>query len=72
MQTMVTLKEQFLALLSHLCDAAGACANAFAASVVSDATPLGKDAASATTVAAPTAFAMRVLKVLCFPFLRMS
>ena len=64
-QTMAKLKDQFLGLLNQLCDACQNCVAAFSASVASEMGQVGKgDATALTTVAAQTAFAMRVLKVL--------
>lgn len=66
-QAMTALKEQFLGLLKQLCSTCQNCIAAFSASVASDMGVLVKDTAVLTTVAAQTAFAMRVLKV--FPLL---
>jgi hypothetical protein len=63
-QTMSHLKERFLQLLSRLCETCDKCVKAFSASVATDSGPSVKDVMSLTTVAGPTAFAMRVLKVL--------
>jgi hypothetical protein len=63
-QAMSKLKEQFLGLLKQLCDACQNCVAAFSASVANDTSAPVKDTAALTTVAAQTAFAMRVLKVL--------
>jgi hypothetical protein len=63
-QTMSHLKHRFLQLLSKLCETCEECVKAFSASVGSDFGQTVKDVPSLTTVAGPTAFAMRVLKVL--------
>jgi Exo70 exocyst complex subunit len=62
-RTMAELKDKFLALLEQLCAACHSCVQAFSASVAADVGQTSKDAMSLTTVAAQTAFAMRVLAV---------
>ena len=62
-QTMSHLKSRFLELLTELCSACESCIKAFTASLAGEALPIAKDGGAQTTIAAQTAFAMRVLKV---------
>lgn len=62
-QTMSHLKSRFLELLTELCGACESCVKAFTASLAGEPVPLAKDGGAQTTIAAQTAFAMRVLKV---------